>query len=580
MGTRGIAFLALAAALAADAFGGTNRVVTYDPETGRVTNPPHEEFVEANGLQADIVVGAGLVGAGTAESPLEIDAGSLPATGATNFGFGLVGDGTAESPLEVDPDVLPVSGATSFGSGLLGDGSEESPLVIDPEVVPTWDALETGDYVSVSSPSDGAFISHSGNAWVSQYGARAAIDYADWISSVQFSLAAGTGATSHPGQLVSFDGSTWSLVAALDHAAYSNSHAGNLAPAFWQTAWWTPFARKGDSGPGGSSGLDGDDGLDGVGNIQYGLYEPLKGYVYSTSSPIVVSYQGRWYDCVASSTSIPPGSAGATNFWTISIDKGADGELYGFTNLTFRGSWDVEHQYETNDLVTYAGNLFVVSNRPATGVAPIIDATNACGVDSAWWNVLVSRGVRGQAGVAGVPGANGSFVTNLFQSYIDDPVFNRVTNSPSVSNRYVRFSAAAGGTNYYEYSQLWSHDMMVAFIPENYAAESADADDHFSGIDAALAGNANHQLPYASIAGGTISISATSQAWRVTSSASVVATNWTFSGLDTNKLSVFLIYLELSTNTFAWPAQVTNAATMETNIYFLYRIPGGPWALE
>lgn len=81
-----------------------------------------------------------------------------------------------------------------------------------------------------------------------------------------------------------------------------------------------------------------------------------------------------------------------------SIQTSAYAKIYSSisTNLTFRHEWTAWGVYQSNDFVSYEGNLFnVYTNQSEVGQAPSLDS-NGVGINNAFWDVLVKRGQSGQ----------------------------------------------------------------------------------------------------------------------------------------------------------------------------------------
>ena len=224
--------------------------------------------------------------------------------------------------------------------------------------------------------------------------------------------------------------------------------------------YWKLFVQRGadgSTGPRGVKGDDGVDGLDGVGNIQYGVWDSSKVYTYDTNTPIVVSYAGRWYDLIASSTNNAPTSVAGPNYWSISIDKGADGTIVGWTNLTFRGTWNSGDEYVTDNAVWRSGNLFVVDATnvpPPIGTAPSTDG-NGVGQSSAHWTIAVQRGMRGATGATGARGDDGD-VINSYDVYALFGTNSTFNNAPTATNRMMRWVSSTGDNHVYSYTgEAW-----------------------------------------------------------------------------------------------------------------------------
>lgn len=298
-----------------------------------------------------------------------------------------------------------------------------------------------GTAVSVESPATGAGIKYDGTNWISSV---IPIDmlYASEAVVLQASTNLGT---VFPGQLVYLDTATdgnrheYICTNEFNSQSYVSGDTTWL-PGGANDDYWRIFVRQGRIGLTGAHGADGDDGLDGVGNITYGIWDKTKEYLYDTNSPIVASYAGRWYDCIASSTGMYPTAASGTNYWAVSIDKGSDGDLIGWTNLVFRGNWNSGDTYTTNDAVWYSGNLFAVGETniaPVTGDAPTLDV-DYVGSDDGNWSILVKRGLRG------VQGKDGNQIDS-YTVYTFLPGTNTFfDNEPSSANRHPVWVSTAG----------------------------------------------------------------------------------------------------------------------------------------
>jgi hypothetical protein len=225
---------------------------------------------------------------------------------------------------------------------------------------------------------------------------------------------------------------------------------------------WVPVS-KGLDGDDGARGLPGQDGLDGVGNMQYGIFDSTRTYIYDTNTPIVVSHNGRWYDLIQSVTNYPspaPDSEPGPIYWSISVEKGLDGEIIGSSNLVYRGGWDSGvANYTTNDVVQYEGNLFTVdptNQVPSLGTAPAVGA-DKLGQNSAYWTLHVSRGLRGATGSSGQDGIDGSSVSNFTYYYISTnppPLHQQNGPNPGPTNRIYQWHSVTNGTNFYRWDGI------------------------------------------------------------------------------------------------------------------------------
>ena len=285
------------------------------------------------------------------------------------------------------------------------------------------------------------------------FGTRLTTNFAEW--------AAAFGDTNnmddiYPGQLLSYGGSVYVVKSPIYETNYV-PYTLNPRPAFPTATNFALFVAQGASGATGPAGAN---ALDGVGNIQYGVWDTGRSYIYSTSTPIVVSYGGRWYDLLVSNSNVPPTSGGATSYWAISVDKGASGTLLGLTNLVLRGQYDSGQPYVSNDVVYYAGNTFVKwTNDASTGVAPSLTPTNQVGTNSPYWDVLVAKGQMGIQGEDGNVISYSYFITNQFNVNFVTGV-NEYVNSPfsnATAKFYVQKGTAPDATNTFAWATpIWT----------------------------------------------------------------------------------------------------------------------------
>lgn len=527
---------------------------------GAVVNPPRQTFLDANDFATKTWADERFQPSGDSE---------------ISVGFGLKGSGSSTNPVAVDPDVLP-NGLDGIGFGLEGDGSGTNPLAVDPDVVVT-----TEDRLIES------FLAWDGSGFVSQYGPRMPVDAFAAVSA----HGAGAPMTFRPGALldmsIAVDGARHVYVCTQEFGtAVFATNDFTWLPTGEADEFWDVFARQGRTGITGATGTRGTDGLDGVGDFRYGIWDPMKGYVYSTATPIVVSYAGRWYDCVASSTGVPPNSAGATNWWRVSVSNGADGVVVVWTNVVDRGDWDSGATYATNDAVWYQGNRFVVSPTnqvPGVGVPPAVDG-DLIGVDSAFWHVLMKRGRRG---LQGVPG-------DLINSYtvysLLGPTNTLFVNSPSATNRTPRWLSTGGGVLSMEWTPFaWIGTNAVSTDGTNLflngvMLESGVDEETFAATMARMASAYRTFWP-AGVSGTAVTLRPESnRLWRLETAAENVETwNLAVPGRATNEAAtVGLEVYRAQSNMWAWPPGLTNPPPRvgETNLFMLHLPVGGDkWQL-
>ena len=563
MGMRGTLSACLAFLASAGVCLGSQAVMV--DSNGVVVNPPRAAFMEANDVASKTWVEDNFQDSGESE---------------VSVGFGLKGSGSSTNPVAVDPDVLP-NGLDAVGFGLSGDGSDTNPLAVDPDVV-----------VSATDRQIDAFLAWDGSGYVSTYGPRMPVDAFAAVAA----HGAGAPMTFRPGALldmsIAVDGARHVYICTQEFGtAVFATNDFTWLPSGASDSFWDLFARQGRTGTTGATGTRGTDGLDGIGDFRYGVWDNLKAYVYDTGLPVVVSYAGRWYDCVASSTGIPPNSAGATNWWRVSVSNGADGVVVGWTNLVDRGNWDSGASYSTNDAAWYQGNYFVVSptnQSPGIGVPPAVDS-DLIGVDSAFWHVLTKRGRRG---LQGAPG-------DLVNSYTVYSLFGTTNtaflNSPSATNRTPRWVSTAAGVLSMEWtpfawlgSNILSSDGSNMFL-NGEAVETGISEAEAEAISAeAIAPLLDGSIPCVDYpvenANTTVSLFATNKAYRVRASGAGTITNWVVSGVSTSAIDIVAVVLEPGgAVNFSWGPIWTNVslpAANSTNIYFIWRGPVGNWAVD
>ena len=497
----------------------------------------------------------------------------LGSSSVTNFGWGLAGSGTT-NPLSVDPTVFV---NTNLGFGLIGSGLEGDPLRVDQDQVA---------FQLAADRLPGAYLAWDDTNYVSVYGPRTAL----WASEAA-SLHGATGlpATIYPGQLVYQDlvpdGSRHVYVCT-NAFAPTNFAYGDLSwlPAGGNDFYWRIFVPQGPRGERGATG-NSTDGLDGVGNALYGIWDNNKPYAYDTGTPIVVSYGGRWYDCVADSSNYPPDAIGATNYWAISVDKGDDGEIVGWTNLTFRGNWDSGESYATNDAVWYGGNLFAVGETnvaPGLGAAPSLDS-DLVGRDSANWTALVWRGARGFKGEDG-DAINSYAIYSVMPG--TNTLFDNLPSSVQHTPRWVSQSGDQAEFTWAEHPRSGTNELSVTNGALRINGASYPAGRSDSAIrDLFLAGSAGCIEVAVADADSTVSLSTTNKAYRVRVAAPGTITNWVVTGVSTAALDWCAVVLEPGAATdFSWKGLRTNvapAAAHSTNVYFIWRGPGSDyWTVD
>jgi hypothetical protein len=310
-----------------------------------------------------------------------------------------------------------------------------------------------GGVDTIDDPKAEAFLAYDAaeDGYKHVYGPRRTWTTAD------FTAAQNAEETIYPGQLVHWDanGNVYYL---LTNAITAPPFTSTNYPTPLNTAYWGLFVRRGTdgaTGATGATGAEGTDGSDGIGDLLYdGAWQSAK--AYDTTTATLVRYAGRIYEAIASSTNKTPTSATGTNFWAITVERGASGTLTVVSNVVLRGAWDSGTQYTNLDQVTRSGNLFYVSETnqiPPVGTGPTLDSYNI-GADSAYWTVQVSKGDRGATGAKGDDGVDGAVTTNILNiSYdviLDTNVYDWV-NEADTTNRIASFWKSEGDTNFYRW---------------------------------------------------------------------------------------------------------------------------------
>lgn len=426
------------------------------------------------------------------------------------------------------------------------------------------------------SPLPEAFLKYDAGLsnLVYAYGPRTAL----WASeAASLHSATGLPETIYPGQLVYqnlvADGSRHVYVCTNAFAPADYPY-GDLSwlPAGANDSYWRIFVPQGPKGQTGATG-NSTVGLNGLGNVQYGRWDDNTGYVYSTATPVVVSYGGRWYDCLASSTGAVPTTA--TNFWAISVDKGTSGTIVGWTNLVFRGDWDSGvSDYAENDAVWYYGNLFAVgptNAAPGPAQAPSFGA-GLVGTDSAWWHPLVLRGEKG------VKGDDGDLI-NAYSVYTLLPGTNTLFATPpypSATRSMLRWVSTVGDQSTYEWVEHPRSGTNVI--------SATNGDLRVNGVSpvetlADRLASGYRTIRPAAVAGTQVSVWPESNfMWRLDTAVDAVTT-WAIdvSGRATNEVGILgLETFRAESNSWTWMSGLTNAppAVGETNLFLLF-LPEG-----
>lgn len=154
-----------------------------------------------------------------------------------------------------------------------------------------------------------------------------------------------------------------------------------------------------DGAPGqdGQAGADGAPGADGVGFTFRGEWD---GSAYAVND--VVTYQGTTYIMIAGSGDE---DISDTTAWSVLVPKGADGAAGSDgapgapgQGLNFRGEWDPGETYADYDVVTAAGETFLIQ-----GIGTVAKNTGPANLV-----LLASKGADGTAGANGADGADGA----------------------------------------------------------------------------------------------------------------------------------------------------------------------------
>lgn len=365
----------------------------------------------------------------------------------------ILDDGTTNSPTGEQPLAIKVNPNSAITGTTMDTNTTPWTLYIPSRL--------GGGITPIDTVKDRAYLMWNTDAggYVHQYGPRATTNYNQWITDVANMRLTNT----YPGQLLFYEpnGNTYECITQIAHTNYIPWTTNAVPDPVGSPAYWRLFVAKGATGATGLPGTNGINGINGVGV----LYEPwnnLRAYIYDTNNPVVVSRAGRWYDILASNTNKDPIGVSGTNYWTISIDKGADGAMVWSSNWVDRGLWNVANIYLTNHIVAYAGNLFIVSEtnaEPTIGTAPILDAYGV-GTDSPYWSILVARGMPGTPGATGPAGADGAvtYVTNIYNQYwVFSGLTNLIPNDGNSSNRMLVWQSTSGGTN----TLVWTNTVML-----------------------------------------------------------------------------------------------------------------------
>src|SRR5271170_283004 len=163
--------------------------------------------------------------------------------------------------------------------------------------------------------------------------------------------------------LVSFQGSTWIAI-----AANAGSQPGT-------TASWMLFAAAGQNGI----------------NAWLGVWSSTTSYAAFNA----VSYNNASYISLINANygNIPSSSPSQ---WAVLASAGGPGPAGDFT---FTGVWSSTASYVLNDIASYLGSSYVVTNAATMGVPPTSDTGN--------WTLIASVGAAGSTGPQGVQGAMG-----------------------------------------------------------------------------------------------------------------------------------------------------------------------------
>ncbi len=122
---------------------------------------------------------------------------------------------------------------------------------------------------------------------------------------------------------------------------------------------------------------------------------------------------------------------------------------------TFRGAWQTNYAYVTNDVITYQGIMYVV-NTPFTSTATF-DPTNLTAVESS----VVREGTNARMGLAVLVG--GTVVVNTTAVTADSRIF-LTTNVPGGTPGFLRVSARTAGTSFTILSSSGSDTSSVAWL--------------------------------------------------------------------------------------------------------------------
>jgi hypothetical protein len=271
-------------------------------------------------------------------------------------------------------------------------------------------AAGTAASVAVGTTTTGAAGS---NAAVTNSGSNSA---AVLNFTVPQGAAGATGATGTAGTAASVAVGTTTTGAAGSNAAVSNSGSSSAAV-------FNFTVPKGDTGATGAAGTNGT-GL----NFR-GAW--VSGTSYAVND--VVTYGGSTYRLLIaySGTAVPSASSN-----TIYETQAA--------GHNFRGAWVSGTQYYKNDLVTYSGQVYLLTVNSASGTTnPATDTTN--------WTLFAAKGADGATGATGATGTTGTTGTAatiaIGTTTSGAPGSNAaVTNSGSSSAAVFNFTVPVGAT--------------------------------------------------------------------------------------------------------------------------------------
>ena len=152
---------------------------------------------------------------------------------------------------------------------------------------------------------------------------------------------------------------------------------------------WEILASQGERGDQGPAGINGVAGVQGA-KGDAGAQGP-KGDIGPQGPTGVAGLQGAVGDAGAQG---PKGDIGAAGPQGDAGEQGPQGEV----GLQWQGSWVTGSSYLVGDAVEYQGSAYIVIQDTVSGVVP---------TDQNYWEVLASRGERGDQGPAGINGVAG-----------------------------------------------------------------------------------------------------------------------------------------------------------------------------